>query len=757
MCALTIAPVRERIHLTGVVQGVGFRPFVYWLAGACEVVGFVGNNDSGVFIEVQGDAVTLEQFKVRLLAEAPLAASINTVRVKRIAACCESGFSIVSSQSGSTDETSVLVLPELPVCDNCLQELQAPSNRRYRYPFINCTNCGPRFTIIERSPYDRPHTTMRHFNMCPDCHAEYENPLDRRFHAQPIACPTCGPQMTFVQGDDAPLYGDTAVSAAINALAHGEIIAIKGVGGFHLACDATHAGAIARLRARKHRSHKPLAIMARDIAQANTLAYVSVDEAALLTSRQRPIVLLRRRANAPIADGVSPGVSTVGVMLPYTPLHHLLAEHMPLVMTSANLSGAPIITDNEYALTGLAPIADAFLLHNRTIHTPCDDSVVSAAFPVRRSRGYVPLPIELPVTLPPLLAVGGELKNTFCLARGSQAFMSQHIGDMQNLETLTAFEHALAHMQNLYHIAPQFIVHDMHPGYLSTQWAKRPATEHHLPHVAVQHHHAHIAAVMAENAVPAGKTVIGFAFDGTGYGADGTVWGGEVLLANYQSFQRTAHIANMPLPGGDATIKKPYRLALAYLWACGLPWDDNLPPVMASTSHERQVLTQQLSANLNTVQTSSMGRLFDVVAGLLGVCVIATYEGQTAMQLEAICEDDEHAHYPVSNGDLALTPILSRILEELQAEVPMSIIAARFHNTVAAWVVCVSLRLRREYCLDTVALSGGVFQNRYLLKRVQQQLQQHGFTVVTHKQVPPNDGGLALGQAVAAYFMTLKE
>lgn len=742
--------IRERIHLTGSVQGVGFRPFVYRLATSLALAGFVGNNNDGVFIEVQGHAAVVDRFKARLLAEAPPAAFISGVYSHGMKPHLETGFSIVSSNRDGGDMPA-LVLPDLPVCDDCLRDLRDSSNRRYRYPFINCTNCGPRFTIVEHMPYDRPHTTMSPFTMCPDCRAEYGNPLDRRFHAQPIACPDCGPQVTFVHGDAAPQHADGAVRAAIAALADGKIVAVKGVGGFHLTCDATHAGAVTRLRERKHRPHKPLAVMVRDVAQAKTLAYVSEEEVALLTGRERPIVLLYKRDNAALANTVSPDIGTVGLMLPSTPLHHLLAEQMPLVMTSANHSGEPIITDNEDALTSLSLIADAFLLHDRIIYTPCDDSVVTVAFPVRRSRGVVPQPLPLPVTLPPLLAVGGELKNTFCLAKGNQAFMSQHIGDMQNLETLSTFEHSLENLQHLCHVKPQFIIHDMHPGYLSTRWAQRHAARHNLPCVAVQHHHAHIAAVMAEHCIASDETVIGFAFDGTGYGTDGTVWGGEVLLANYRSFERVAHVAYMPLPGGDTAIRRTYRLALAYLWACDLPWDEDLLPVMVTMPNERRILLRQLAASLNTVQTSSMGRLFDAVAGLLGVCCTATFEAQAAMQLEAMCTDDVSAHYPVSDSTFDPAPVLASILEELRAGVPVSIIAAKFHNTVATWVLQVAMRLRQLHNLDTVALSGGVFQNRYLLERVQANLEQYQFTMLTHRQVPPNDGGLSLGQAIVGY------
>ncbi|MEL6270436.1 MAG: carbamoyltransferase HypF [Chloroflexota bacterium] len=750
---MTVATVqRIRIRVTGVVQGVGFRPFVYHLAHELALAGFVGNDSSGVFIEGEGAAESLAKFERRLREEAPPLAHIESVQVTDIPACGDVTFII--AQSNAQPDKQTLISPDLTVCDDCLRELSDPNDRRYRYPFINCTNCGPRFTITQDVPYDRPLTTMAGFTMCPACHAEYDDPLNRRFHAQPNACPDCGPQVTFVHGDDVRCSGENAIQQTITSLENGAMVAIKGLGGFHLACDATNFDAVQRLRERKHRPSKPFALMARDVEQVRQFAVVSGEDEQLLTSRERPIVLLQKADNAHLPANIAPGNTTIGVMLPYTPLHYLLVGDVPLVMTSANVSGEPIIKDNDEAQSKLAHIADAFLLHNRDIHVHCDDSVVRADYPIRRSRGYAPFPMKLPFDVPPLLAVGGELKSTFCMAQGKQAFMSQHVGDMQNMETLYAFERAAEHMQAIFRIQPEAIVCDMHPRYLSSQWAQRFAAENNLPLVQVQHHHAHIASVMAEHHMAADAHVIGLAFDGTGYGTDGTIWGGEVFVGGYRGFERIEHLPPMPLPGGDAAVKLPSRLALAYLWACDIPWDDNLPPAQPCAPATHRILRQQLEKNLNVAQSSSMGRLFDVVAALIGVCDVSTYEGQAAIELEAMTAADVDTHYyAVDAKAFDLKPLLVNIITDLRDGLPITVIAAKFHNTIVKWVVATSLHLRQQYEINTVALSGGVFQNVYLRRRVQKQLQQHRFTVLTHQQVPPNDGGLALGQAVIGHFL----
>jgi hydrogenase maturation protein HypF len=776
---------RWRLRVQGVVQGVGFRPFVYNLAVRHGLAGFVGNDDAGVFVEVEGPEANLSAFHTALTAETPPLAHIQSVTVTSWPATGAQGFAIVPSEDRSSATT--LVSPDLCICEDCLRELFDPADRRYRYPFINCTNCGPRFTIIRDLPYDRPRTTMADFVMCPACAAEYADPRNRRFHAQPNACPVCGPQVEFrwgglaaarfadlgsvetVETDAARVFGEPAIQQAQRVLATGGIVAVKGIGGFHLACDAANDGALARLRERKGRVDKPFALMAASLAVAEALVEIDAAERALLTSRARPVVLLRKRAAASVSPLAAPGNPALGVMLPYSPLHFLLLNPLPplqapsvLVMTSGNYSDEPIVADNEEALARLAGLADAFLLHNRAIHSRCDDSVVrifsGVELPIRRSRGYAPFPVTLPVEVPPTLAVGGELKATFCLAAGRHAFMSQHIGDMENLETLAAFERAVDQFQRLFRIAPEIIAADLHPGYLSTRWAAERAGKRRL--VQVQHHHAHIAAVMAEHGLDGSEPVIGFSFDGTGYGPDGAIWGGEVFVADYHDFVRAAHLDYTPLPGGDAAVKRPYRVALAQLWTAGVEWDAALPPVAACPATERSVLRRQLETGLNTAPTSSMGRLFDAVAALAGLRQIVTYEAQAAIELEglveplaAATESDERYRF-IWHGDevrrFDAAPVLRAVVEDVLRGTSAAIVATRFHGAVSALIVEAACDLRREHGLSTVALSGGVFQNVTLLGMASAGLTAQGFRVLSHRLVPPNDGGLALGQAMVA-------
>lgn len=740
--ALTDNRIRQRLFVEGVVQGVGFRPCVYGLALRHHLSGFVGNNSEGVFIEIEGAAATLAAFVRDLRNNPPPLAHIEQITITEMDPSHENGFEIVQSQAQYGANT--LISPDLCICDDCLQELQNPADRRYRYPFINCTNCGPRFTIIKDIPYDRLLTTMAAFPMCEACEAEYYDPLNRRFHAQPNACPDCGPQVNYIQGQQ-QMWRDDAIGHALEALHRGQVVAVKGLGGFHLACDASNDDAVNTLRDRKGRQGKPFAVMVRDVATARQIATVSDAEARLLTSRERPIVLLHKRDNT-LSENVTSGNPYVGVMLPYTPLHYLLVER-PLVMTSANYSNEPIVKDNDEALAKLSDIADGFLLHDRDIHVHCDDSVIrvldEVEYPVRRSRGYAPFPVKLPFNVSQVLAVGGELKSTFCLAKGDYAFMSQHIGDMENLETLRAFERAYQHMSTIFRVEPKTIVCDQHPRYLSTQWATRFAAEQDIPLVKVQHHHAHIAGVMAENGVTG--PVIGFSYDGTGYGDDGAIWGGEVIIADYMQYERVSHLPYMPLPGGDAAIKNPYRLALSYLWANGITWDDMLPPIMHATSTEKRVLRQQLERNVNVAQTSSMGRLFDVVAALIGVRQEVSYEAQAAIELEALATVTDQI-YPFSS----IKALLTAIVGDLQIGRPVSCIAGKFHNTVAHHILQISQQIRERQGLNTVALSGGVFQNVTLLQQVRGLLNNHQFNILVHQQVPANDGGLALGQAVIA-------
>lgn len=735
------------MRISGIVQGVGFRPFVYNLASAARLAGFVGNDTDGVFIELEGDEARLERFISDLERLAPPAARIQRIDVAEVPPHGATSFRIVASHHAATG--TALVSPDLRTCDDCLAELRDPADRRYGYAFINCTNCGPRFTITEQTPYDRPNTTMAPFGMCRACLAEYHDPADRRFHAQPNACPECGPAISSVP------HAEDPIRDARRRIAAGEIVAVKGLGGYHLACDATSDRAIGLLRERKGRIDKPFAVMVADPATAAAIARVDSDEARLLTSRERPIVLLRRRPDTVVSDLVAPGNGHLGIMLPYTPLHHLLVEPGDCwVMTSGNLSEEPIVIDNAEALDRLAGLADAFVLHNRDIHVPCDDSVVrmldGAEYPIRRSRGYAPFPVPLPFDAAPLLATGGELKATFCLAAGRDGFMSQHIGDMENLETLDAFTRAVDHFISLFRIEPEVIATDLHPGYLSTRWAERSP----LPVVKVQHHHAHVASVMAEHGFR--DRVIGFAFDGTGYGTDGTVWGGEVLLADYDGFERVGHLRSVLLPGGDSAVRHPGKMALSHLDAAGIPWSDDLPPVMSLVPGERALLTTQLERLINTVPTTSMGRLFDAVSALTGVRQIATYEAQAAIELEALVDLTEGCSYEFDlqdqNGPLIMDPqpVLAAIVDDLRGAVEPGVIAARFHTAVASMIVEVAERIRTRTGITTVGLSGGVFQNVTLTHAAANALGERGFAVLTHRLVPPNDGGLALGQAVIA-------
>ncbi len=756
------------IHITGVVQGVGFRPFVYNLATDLALSGWVLNSSAGVEIEVVGSEDVLVTFIERLASEAPPLSRIEQIDVKPIPLADvdlpETGrFGIRHSEARAGDFQPIS--PDICTCEDCLRELFDPADRRYRYPFINCTNCGPRFTIIQDIPYDRPKTTMATFPMCPDCQAEYDDPTNRRFHAQPNACPVCGPRVWLENPDDDQSTGsfaDAAIQATRQLLIKGHVVAIKGLGGFHLACDATNDEAVARLRQRKGRVDKPFALMAFDIEAVDRICEVDDEERALLTSRERPIVLLRRRLDTPISDLVAPGNDHLGVMLPYTPLHYLLLEPddfpVALVMTSGNYSEEPIAMSNEEALDRLGALADAFLFHDREIHARCDDSVTrifnGAELPIRRSRGYAPYPVHLPFEVEQTLAVGAELKNTFCLTRERYAFLSQHIGDMENYETLRFFEQIVEQLARTFRIEPAVIACDMHPGYLATRWAQARAEQRQPPArlVKVQHHHAHVAACMAENALTGERPIIGVTFDGTGYGTDGAIWGGEFLVADYTTFRRAAHLSYVPLPGGDVAIRRPYRVALAYLWAAGVPWNDDLVPVSTAPDTERQILLQQLEQNLNTVPTSSVGRLFDAVSALAGVRQTINYEAQAAIELEALVAEGVEAAYAfdVNGPTVDVTPVIRAVVADVRAGAPVGVIAAKFHNGLALMIRDVCRRLREETKLEEVGLSGGVFQNVTLLRKTVPLLEEAGFTVYVHHLTPPNDACIALGQALIA-------
>lgn len=768
-----------RVHVTGVVQGVGFRPFIYGLAARFALCGWVRNTSAGVDIEVEGAPEAIDLFVRAVSAEAPPLSRIEHVTTDTIAPNGYTRFEI--QHSAAIAGAYQPISPDMATCDDCLREVFDPADRRYRYAFTNCTNCGPRFTIIQDIPYDRPQTTMAPFAMCPDCQREYDAPLDRRFHAQPNACPVCGPRLALVPSPDQPLpAGWDALPAdeidAVRALLRaGHTVAIKGLGGFHLACDATNPAAVNTLRARKGRPAKPLAVMMPDLATVQQHCIVSPAAAQALNGGERPIVLLPLKPGSTVAHSVAPGLRELGVMLPYTPLHHLLlqaAQDFPpaLVMTSGNFSEEPIATDNDDALARLGPLADAFLLHNRAIHIRCDDSVVRAhsdpqsgqhhIMPLRRSRGYAPYPVPLPFAVPPLLAVGAELKNTFCLARESSAFMSQHIGDLSNYDALRSYQHSIAHMIGLFRVTLELVAHDLHPDYIATRYAAGRSE----PHVAVQHHHAHLASVLAEHKHPPAEMVIGVIFDGTGLGTDRAIWGGEILVGGYASYRRFAHLKYVPLPGGDAATLRPYRTALAHLWAAGLEWSADLAPVQAASDEERTIIRQQLEKRLNAPYASSMGRLFDAVAALSGVLQVVTYEAQGAILLEAQVDPHSAGHYsfditpgPDTNAPHQIdpAPVLRALLDDLRAGVPAATIAARFHNGVARMIRDVCDLARQTTGLTTVALSGGVFQNTTLLNGALALLRDGGFTVHAHELVPPNDGGIALGQAAIAGYQII--
>jgi hydrogenase maturation protein HypF len=798
--------VRARVRIRGAVQGVGFRPFVFRLATALHLRGWVQNSSQGVLIEVEGEREQVEEFLDRLEREKPPRSSIQSVDVSFLDARGYATFEILRSEDRG--DKTVAVLPDIATCADCLAEILDPANRRFRYPFTNCTNCGPRFTIIQSLPYDRPNTTMRHFLMCPACRAEYEDPLDRRFHAQPNACPSCGPELALyapadLRGDalTAKLLarGDDALRQAAEALCAGNIVAVKGLGGFHLMVDARNGEAVSRLRERKPRKDKPFAIMVRDLGQARVLCEVPPEAERLLASPEAPIVLLRRRPGAPVAGNVAPCNPNLGIMLPYTPLHHLLLREVdfPVVATSGNLTDEPICTDEQEAFQRLGHVADLFLVHNRPIARHVDDSVawILLGEPrlLRRARGYAPLPVIVPQELPTLLAVGAHLKNTVALSIGRQVFISQHIGDLETPEALRAFERVISDLLRLYEARPVAIVHDMHPDYPSTRWAitqgSRGAEEQrrlgeitpppllpcaHALLVPVQHHHAHLAACLADQGVDG--PALGVTWDGTGYGTDGTVWGGEFLLGDAAAFVRVAHLRPFRLAGGEAAIREPRRVGLALLWELygeEVLDREDLAPVRAFRPGERRVLVQMLRRGVNSPVTTSAGRLFDGIASLLDLHQRVTFEAQAAMALEFIADLEEDGAYPLplrspppvdgrsfppslpagegrgeggSTAVLDWGPLVEAVLEDLRRGVAPGIISARFHNALVEAILSVA-RLVGE---GRVALTGGCFQNRLLAERAARRLGAEGFGVLLHRQVPPNDGGISLGQIMVA-------
>jgi hydrogenase maturation protein HypF len=751
---------RVRARVDGTVQGVGYRPFVYRLAHELDLSGWVLNDERGVLVEAEGTAEAVAALVQRLRSEAPPLADVRGVTSEELPATGGAGFQIV--QSTRSGAATAPVTPDTASCEDCLAELADPADRRYRYPFLNCTNCGPRFTIVRGIPYDRPTTTMADFVMCEACQAEYEDPLDRRFHAQPNACPVCGPQARLVERDGTPVElsgAIDAVRAAADDLLCGRVLAIKGLGGYHLACRADDEAAVSALRARKHREDRPFALLVADVAAARELVALDDAEAALLSSRERPIVLATRRADAAVAPSVAPRAPELGLMLPYTPLHALLAGDVgvPIVLTSGNVSDEPIAFEDGDALERLAPIADRFLVHDRPIATRTDDSVarVVRARPLllRRSRGYVPASLELPLSAPrPLLGCGAEQKAAFCLASGTRAWVSHHIGDIKNYETLRSLQDGVAHYERLFEVAPEVVAHDLHPDYLSTRYAlEREGVEH----VGVQHHHAHLAATLAEHGERG--PAVGAIFDGTGYGTDGTVWGGELLAGGLDGYERAGHLRAVRMPGGERAIRQPWRMALA--WLVELYGEDIAPPSALADIDTMtwQAVVRMVQTGTSAPLTTSMGRLFDAVAALCGVRSEVSYEGQAAIELEALADRTADGAYELAFVERADAPALldpapaiEQLLAELAAGVPASIASARFHAGMADATTAACVRLASNAGLDTAVLSGGVFQNRLLLEGCAAALERAGLRVLTPQRLPPNDGQIAFGQVAVA-------
>jgi hydrogenase maturation protein HypF len=787
------------VHVTGVVQGVGFRPFVYNLARRLGVTGWVLNSSEGVFAHAEGEDDAVDAFVRDIVLRAPPMAVVDSLISEVVPA---EGFTDFAIRESTSAGGMTLVSPDIATCEACGAEIRDPDDRRYRYPFTNCTNCGPRFTIIEDVPYDRPVTTMRDFPMCEACAAEYGDPSDRRFHAQPNACPVCGPRLFLnVSGVGATTLPadlewtaasepvprshqdpaasrertDAVLATAVELLRSGRILAIKGLGGFHLACDATDEDAVCRLRGRKHRHGKPLAIMVPSIEMARELALVGPEEEALLLGIRRPIVLLRlksalaedgegdaslEREPVRLAPALAPGLREIGVMLPYTPLHHILLDDFgaPLVMTSGNLSEEPIATGNAEALERLSGIADAFLLHDRGIYSRYDDSVTRVVEGhteiVRRARGHAPFPLTLPFAAKAhILGAGSEQKNTFTLLKDGYAFVSQHIGDLENAETLESYEQTLALYERLFRVGPEVVAYDLHPEYLSTKYALALG----LPAVGVQHHHAHIVAVTAEHDVR--TDVIGVAFDGTGYGSDGHIWGGEVLISRWADFERYAHLTEVPMPGGAAAVRRPARMALGLLKGLGGGLFEHPGAAQLRSrigDNERDVILAMIDKGLNSPPTSSMGRLFDAVAAIIGLRDDADYEGQAAMELEALADLSAEGSYEFDlTGDAPLIidprPVVGGVLEDLAAGTATPVIAMRFHRAVVRAIVATTLRAARDTGGRDVALAGGVFLNRLVLGGAMRGLAAEGLRILTHKGLPTNDGAISYGQAVAAW------
>jgi hydrogenase maturation protein HypF len=762
--AASLSRRRVRARVEGTVQGVGFRPYTYRLAVSLGLGGFIRNDERGVVVEAEGEPARIEEFLARLPAEAPPLARVERLRAEDVATRAEEEFAIATSESGGRPDAEIA--PDMATCPDCLAEVFDPADRRYRYPFTNCTNCGPRFTIVAGVPYDRPLTTMAAFEMCDACREEYEDPLDRRFHAQPNACPRCGPSLRLLdrEGREVPATGD-AVAATATALHEGLIVAVKGIGGYHLACRADDERAVATLRARKHREDRPFALMAADLDAAGELVELTETERRLLSGPERPIVVARRRAGARVAASVAPANPDLGVMLPYTPLHHLLLADVgtSLVMTSGNVSDEPIAFEDAEALGRLARIADRFCVHDRPIHTRTDDSVVRSLdselrpepLLIRRSRGWVPVAVPLPVAAErPILACGAELKSTFCLARGERAFLSHHIGDLKNFETLSSFRAGVEHLERLLAIDPEIVVHDLHPDYLSTGYAlERRGVEH----LAVQHHHAHLAACLAEHGEEG--PAVGAIYDGAGHGPDGTVWGGELLAGGTDGYERVGLLFPVRLPGGDAAAREPWRMALSWLAATLDEEEPEPTPQLTPLVDPARwtAVAQMVRTGLSSPLTTSVGRLFDAVAALCGLRVEVSHEGQAASELEAVAAVQPVEPYPLPLVDERPGPLLLDARETIRAVRAdlgsgrdAALVSARFHAGLAAATAAALARVAGREGTEIVALGGGVFQNRLLVEQTAAALRRTGLRVLIPLGLPPNDGGISYGQAAVA-------
>lgn len=750
---------RAGLQVSGIVQGVGFRPYTYNLALKLGLTGWVKNTAQGAFIELEGAAANIEEFISLLKKEGPPLAQIDDIDVTSLPVAGDKNFTILESTEG---ENITLVSPDMGICEDCQKEMFDSGDRRYCYPFINCTNCGPRFTIVEKIPYDRKYTTMKEFPLCPDCAKEYGEPINRRFHAQPNACPICGPTVSLRNSRGDMVNDDDIWGTVKEKLQQGKILAVKGLGGYHLCCDALNTEAVKTLRKRKYRWDKPFALMMPDVNTVRSFCELNPEEEKILISQRRPIVLLKKKEHYNLPEDIAPGNRMVGVMLPYTPMHYLLMEgFQALVMTSGNFSDEPIVYNDEEAVQRLQDIADFFLLHNRKIFRRCDDSVTMVnrgkEMLIRRSRGYAPEPVKLNVETPHILACGPEQKNTFCMTKGKHAFLSHHIGDLENLPTMKSFEEGIEHFKAMFDIKPEIVAYDLHPEYLSTKYA------HDYPgnvkKIGIQHHHAHVASCLADN-METGP-VIGVSFDGTGYGTDGCLWGGEFLLCDFENFERVAHLAYAPLVSGSMAIKEPWRMAASYLYATfgdemanlDIDFMRNMPSIWP-------VLKQAITKNINAPLTSSCGRLFDAMAALVGIRNKVNYEGQAAVELEQACAFGEVGQYsfeilPGNPKLIDWMPLFRSLVKDIQSGTHVSIMAARIHNTMAKIILQICLMMREETKVNKVALTGGVFQNLYLLNGTLDLLETNGFQVLTHGRVPTNDGGLSLGQALIAYHKTV--